>query len=110
MEVSTGATTAPSFSPSEAGASAGSVSPGDSGSAARSAIRSLPAFVTAIGFVLLFAKPASLLVNDWWTQPESGHGLLLAPVALWLAWRSGIRKDASPNRWLGFGLILFAVL
>lgn len=66
--------------------------------------------MTALGFVLLFAKPASLLVKDWWTLPEAGHGLLLAPVALWLAWRSGIRNDASPNRWLGLALIVFAVL
>ena len=110
MEVSTGATTAPPYSSSEAGAPAGSVSPDHSGAAARPTIALLPALITALGFVLLFSKPASLLVRDWWTQPESGHGLLLAPVALWLAWRSGIRKDASPNRWLGLALILFAVV
>jgi exosortase len=112
MEVSTGATTAPSYSPLQAGAPPGPVAPPDSGMgvADRPRLASLPALVTALGFVLLFAKPATLLVKDWWTLPEAGHGLLLAPVALWLAWRSGIRKDASPNRWLGLSLIVFAVL
>ena len=112
MEVSSGATTPPAYSPSQAAAPPIPASPRDSaiGKVRWPAVASLPALVTALGFVLLFAKPASLLVKDWWTLPEAGHGLLLAPVALWMAWRTGIRNDASPNRWLGLALIVLAVL
>jgi exosortase len=70
----------------------------------------LPLLATAAAFAVLFAKPLSLLVRDWWTVPEAGHGLLLGPVAVWLAWRSGIRQDAEPNRALGIVLLIFAVL
>jgi len=65
---------------------------------------------TAALFVLLFAKPAALLGRDWWTNPEAGHGLLLAPVALWLAWKRGWVDPARPSPLLGGALLLFAVL
>jgi exosortase len=112
MEASSGATAVPSYSPASAEAPSASAQTRQAvaGGITRPAIGLWPALTTALAFVLLFAKPTSLLVKDWWTLPEAGHGLLLAPVALWLAWRSGIRKDASPNRWLGLALILFAVL
>lgn len=72
----------------------------------------LPALaVTALAFVFLFAKPAALLARDWWTNPEAGHGLLLAPVALWLAWRTGVdERVARPNLALGVPLLVGAVL
>jgi exosortase len=73
-------------------------------------VRLLPALVTAIAFALLFSQPITLLVRDWWTLPEAGHGLLLAPVAVWLAWKSGLREDAAPNTVLGISILLFAVL
>lgn len=69
----------------------------------------LPWAATAIVFGFLFAKPIYLLVRDWWTMPEAGHGLLLAPVAIWMAWRSGIAPEAKPNRTLGVTLLLVAV-
>ncbi len=69
----------------------------------------LPVVVTAAAFLALFAQPLVLLVQDWWTLPEAGHGLLLAPAALWLAWRSGIAERASPNRALGLAIIILAV-
>jgi exosortase len=69
----------------------------------------LPIAVTAVAFLLLFAQPLMLLVQDWWTLPEAGHGLLLAPAALWLAWRSGISERASPNHALGLGILVGAV-
>ena len=65
------------------------------------ALAMLPAALTAVAFVALFAQPIYLLVRDWWTLPEAGHGLLLAPVAIWLAWKSGIRPDAKGNVALG---------
>src|SRR5689334_12796864 len=43
-------------------------------------------------------------------MPEAGHGLLLAPVAIWMAWRSGIDAVAKPNRTLGVTLLLLAVV
>lgn len=70
----------------------------------------LPWAATAIAFAVLFAKPLYLLAKDWWTMPEAGHGLLLAPVAIWMAWRSGIDPAAQPNRTLGVTLLLLAVV
>ena len=70
----------------------------------------LPLVATAAFFAILFAKPFTLLLHDWWTLPEAGHGLLLAPVALWLAWRSGIVAQVRPQRALGLALLLVAVL
>lgn len=52
----------------------------------------------------------ALLLRDWWTLPEAGHGLLLAPVAIWLAWKSGIRANAAPNETLGIIMLVLAVV
>jgi exosortase len=72
---------------------------------------SWPPFVaTSAVFIVLFAKPIALLVYDWWRLPEAGHGLLLAPVALFLVWRSGLLPDAKPQRALGLTLLIVAVL
>lgn len=70
----------------------------------------LPLIATALSFGVLFAKPFYMLARDWWTMPEAGHGLLLAPVAIWLAWRSGIDDKSQPNRALGVAVLVFAVL
>lgn len=70
----------------------------------------LPAAVTTIAFTLLFVQPFTLLVRDWWTLPEAGSGLLLAPVAVWLAWKSGIRQGAVPNETLGVVMLVLAVV
>jgi exosortase len=73
-------------------------------------VERIPAAVTALVFAVLFAQPIITLVHDWWVLPEAGHGLLLGPVAVWLAWRSGIRSDAAPNQTLGIVVLVFAVL
>ncbi len=70
----------------------------------------VPFALAAITFVILFSRPAQLLARDWWNDPEAGHGLLLAPLALWFAWKSGIRDDARPNVALGVAILLGAVL
>jgi len=70
----------------------------------------IPAAVAAVFFALLFAQPFRLLLDDWWNNPEAGHGLLLAPLALWLAWRRGLREDATPAPGLGLLLLTGAVL
>lgn len=73
--------------------------------------QSIPAAaLTVVAFVVLFFEPTTSLVRDWWNDPDAGHGLLLAPAALWLAWRAGKHRDASPNAWLGGGLLVAAVL
>lgn len=69
-----------------------------------------PLVLAAIAFAVLFAQPFVLLVRDWWELPEAGHGLLLAPVALWLAWRAGVHPEARANRRLGIALLVAAVL
>jgi exosortase len=74
------------------------------------AVAYLPWVATAIVFAILFGKPMYLLARDWWTMPEAGHGLLLAPVAVWMAWKSGIGPDATPNRTLGVSLLLIAIV
>jgi exosortase len=74
------------------------------------ALQLLPAAATAVAFVVLFAQPMYLLVRDWWTLPEAGHGLLLAPVAVWLAWKSGIRPNAKGDVALGVAVLVLAVV
>ncbi len=79
-------------------------------SIARRPALALPVVVAAAAFVLLFAKPAELMVRDWWTNPEAGHGLLLAPLAVWFAWRRGLRADRRPQVVWGVLLLTGAVL
>ncbi len=69
----------------------------------------LPHLATAVAFVILFAQPAVLLADDWWNNPEAGHGLLLAPVAAWLVWRSRADVRRDPNRGLGILMLVGAV-
>ncbi len=69
-----------------------------------------PLVVGAIAFVILFANPFRLLAIDWWTEPDAGHGLLLAPLAVWLAWKSGLVADMRPQRVLGSLLLGGSVL
>jgi len=65
--------------------------------------------LTAVAFVLLFAESMGSLARTWWNSPEAGHGLLLAPLAMWLAWRAGVRKDAEPNIALGIVFLVLAI-
>ena len=73
-------------------------------------LRVLPAALVVVSFALLFAQPITRLVHDWWTLPEAGHGLLLAPVSIWLAWKAGIRPGARGNVALGITMLLLAVV
>jgi exosortase len=70
----------------------------------------VPAICTAVAFVLLFAQPIITLMRDWWRLPEAGHGMLLAPVAIWLAYKTGIRRGAVANPGLGLVMLAIAVL
>lgn len=70
----------------------------------------IAAGVTALIFALLFARPAQLLADAWWNDPNSGHGLLLAPLSLWLAYKAGLVPDARPQRILGLSIVILAVV
>ncbi len=66
--------------------------------------------IAAVAFVVLFVGPFTNLAAQWWNDPDSGHGLLLFPVALWLAWREGLDPNAKANiRW-GTTLLVAAIL
>jgi exosortase len=70
----------------------------------------LPVVLAALAFIGLFAQPAALLARDWWNDSEAGHGLLLAPLALWLAWRDRPRDPAEPNPVFGTAVLVAAIL
>jgi exosortase len=70
----------------------------------------VPLGLALIAFALLFYKPALLLVRDWWNDPEAGHGLLLAPAAVWLAWKKGLVADRAPAVILGLLILIGAVM
>jgi hypothetical protein len=98
--------TAPAASPATAPATApaGSREVGAAAPAAPSrrglatlGVPPLPALAAAVLFAVLFARPLQLLARDWWDNPEAGHGLLLAPLALWFAWKSGIVEAPRPT-------------
>ena len=69
----------------------------------------VPLLVAGLAFVIAFGQPMATLVRDWWSDPDAGHGLLLFPVALWLAWRRGL-TEPSPQPRLGMALLIGAVL
>lgn len=71
--------------------------------------RYAPAVVAAVAFVVLFWEPIITLGRDWWNDPEAGHGLLLGPLAIWLAYRKGVVENPAPARVLG-GLALSAAV
>jgi exosortase len=83
--------------------------PSDSRPWALADFASLPALLTAAAFAVLFAKPIYLLGRDWWNLPEAGHGLLLGPIAVYLAWKTGISSESKPNHVAGIVILLLAV-
>ncbi|HEY8509513.1 MAG TPA: exosortase/archaeosortase family protein, partial [Steroidobacteraceae bacterium] len=66
--------------------------------------------IAALAFALLFHEPARTLVRDWLSDPDAGHGLLLAPLAFYLAWKRGLLSPARPQPLLGVFLLTAAVL
>ena len=69
-----------------------------------------PFVATAIAFIALFYTPALTLVRDWWSDPEAGHGLLLAPVAIWIAWKQGLLKTRVAQPKLGAAMLVMAIV
>lgn len=77
--------------------------------------RSLPAppwllGLTGLAFIGLFAQPMANTARIWWNDPDAGHGLLLAPLAVWLAWRAGRARDSQPQPLLGVAFVLSAIV
>jgi exosortase len=69
----------------------------------------VPLLAAGLAFLVAYALPMATLVRDWWSDPDSGHGLLLFPVAVWLAWKRGW-GPAEPQPRLGLALLVGAVL
>ena len=62
-------------------------------------------------FAALYAKPAYLLVRDWtnFDNPDSGTGLLLAPLAFYFAYQTGIKGERKPAIVLAVVFLLTAI-
>jgi exosortase len=56
-------------------------------------------------FLVLYGPTLIELLRDWWGNGEYGHGFLLLPVALWLAWRRRVSVRESSPAW---GLLVLA--
>jgi exosortase len=71
-----------------------------------------PALLAATGllFAALFWGPFANTASAWWNDPDSSHGLLLAPLSVWLAWRAGRTAKSVPQPALGIAAIVGAVL
>lgn len=69
-----------------------------------------PLVLTAIAFAVLSFYPLTTLVRDWWQASEPGYGLLIAPIALWLAWKRGRHPAARPQPAFGVVILIGAVL
>lgn len=69
----------------------------------------LAALFTMAAFLVLFAEPLAGTLRTWWSDPEAGHGLLLAPLAVGLAWRRGKAPDARGAWMPGVALLVVAI-
>ena len=79
--------------------------------AIRTRIKGAPlGWVTSGLFLACFAPVIYGLIVAWLTIPDAAHGILIAPVAVWLAWKSGVIADSQPARWTGAIIILVAVI
>jgi exosortase D (VPLPA-CTERM-specific) len=63
--------------------------------------------------VFLYANVLAKLGRDWWTDENYSHGLLVPFVIGFIIWTEfdELKKlSTKPNFWLGFSVILFALL
>ena len=68
------------------------------------------AAILSLTFLLLFQQTITDLFADWNHDPEYGHGLLLVPVAAYLAWRSRLSDDPLPSRVAGSLLLAASIV
>ena len=69
-----------------------------------------PPILTGLAFLVLYWQPLTTLAGDWWNDPDAGHGLLLVPLSLWLAWRRGLVANPRRQPLLGLTVLAGAVL
>jgi len=71
----------------------------------------LPLGTALLLFSALYAKPAYLLVRDWtnFDNPDSGTGLLLAPLAFWFAFQTGLKATRKPAIALAVAFLLASI-
>jgi exosortase len=69
-----------------------------------------PHLVAALGFLVVFREPMVRVGRSWLTNPDFGHGLLLAPVIAYLVWQRGLAPGARAQPVLGLSLLVLSVL
>ena len=69
-----------------------------------------PLLVAVLAFFIAFGEPLLTLMRDWWSDPEAGQGLLLFPVACWLAWKRGLVDVPRPQPRAGMVLLAGAIV
>jgi len=69
----------------------------------------LPWLAAGAAFLFLYWSPITGTFQLWLDDPDAGHGLLLAPVAAFLAWRAGLSPERRPQPVAGAAILAFAV-
>jgi exosortase len=78
--------------------------------------RASPLLIAAAGLAsvasLTYGPVLTKLAHDWWSVPDYAHGLICAPLALWMAWnrREELRRTPIAPRGAGFFGILASTL
>jgi exosortase len=70
----------------------------------------VPQLTAGLAFMVLFFDTLTTMASNWWTEPDAGHGLLLAPLALYLAWKKGLVAEPRPMKALGIAMLSLAVV
>ena len=70
----------------------------------------VPLIIAGLAFLVAFGEPLVTLGRDWWSDPDAGHGLLLFPISLWLAWKAGIEPERRPMPKLGMAILIASVI
>jgi exosortase len=68
----------------------------DSETRPASALSFLPIAMIGILMAVLFGEVLAAMANDWWTDPAWSQGMLLPPLALYLAWIQRGRTLSGP--------------
>src|SRR5258705_7825053 len=65
----------------------------------------------AIAVSVVYGPVLAKMAHDWWSIPDYSHGLVCAPLALWLAWsrRDELTQTPPAPRSMGFFGILAAI-
>ena len=74
-------------------------------------VRGAPLVLVTLALLAACFAPVIIgLVKAWIELADAAHGLLIAPVAIWLAWRDGIIDSPRPSQLLGGSLVFLAVV